>query len=83
MRAMGFAATSRRVQELEKRVAVSKAAGDIVFELTDAELINELEGRPIVVGAGLAPSVVEDARKLIRDELFWGTPARARAVLLI
>jgi 8-oxo-dGTP pyrophosphatase MutT (NUDIX family) len=72
LRAMGFAATSRRVQEIEKRITVSKAAGDIVFELTDAELINELEGRPIVVGAGLAPAVVEDARKLIRDELFLG-----------
>lgn len=76
LRAMGFLATSRKSRALERRAAreeVSKVAEEIVFELTDGEIIDALLNRPVVTGAGLSHEVVKDARILIRDKLYLGT----------
>lgn len=73
LQAMGFAATSRRVQQLEKKSVVRKAVGDVVFEITDPEIIDAIENRVIVTGARTTQAMVTDARNLIRDQVYLGS----------
>ena len=66
---MGFAATSRRVTDMEKeygRVDVRKAVS-ARFELEDREIIDSIENRVVRTGAGTLAATVEDTRRLTRD----------------
>jgi len=69
---MGFNATARRVTDMEKKVQVRKAAGDVRFELTDDELIQAIDDRVIFVTARTSAAVIENVRRLIRDFIILG-----------
>ena len=80
LNAMGFTARfpSKRFLEVAKsadfdfRLPVVKAAGDLVFELTDEEIRSALQDRAIEHGAGITEQVIKDGRKIVRDEMFLG-----------
>jgi hypothetical protein len=67
LHAMGFRASGRRYA-----ATVRKAAGDIVFELTDQELIAALQERAREVGRGLTPTMLGDFRNMVRDRMVLG-----------
>jgi len=67
LHAMGFRASGRRYD-----ATVRKAAGDIVFELTDEELIAALQERAREVGRGLTPTMLGDFRNMVRDRMVLG-----------
>ena len=65
-RAIGFDIASRNLGDLDPRR--SKQVG--AFELTDEELIAALEDRVVRYGAGITRATIEDARRIIRDEMY-------------
>jgi hypothetical protein len=78
LQSLGFSATSRRVEEMQKQATASKtlvqkAAGDVVFEITDQEITDAIGNRITVVGATTTQAQVLDARNMIRDEVYLGT----------
>lgn len=68
-RALGFDVRSRKVDKLD--TAFSKAT-PIEFSLTDEEIISQLENRVYRFGSGITAAVIEDARKIIKEELYLG-----------
>jgi hypothetical protein len=72
LQAMGFSASSRRVEDLRQKTEVKKAAGDIVFEITDQEITDVIENRIIVQGTATSEAVIQDARRQIRDRVYLG-----------
>lgn len=67
LHAMGFRASGRRYE-----AAVRKAADDIVFELTDEEVLAALHERAREVGRGLTPTMLGDFRNMVRDRMVLG-----------
>lgn len=66
---MGFEAS---VVDNRRRTVAKAAADPIIFELSDPEIIAALEERARIVGAGLTPAMLGDARRLVRDKMVFG-----------
>ena len=66
-RGLGFEVKSNVVDAL-----LAAKADPVKFELTDQEIIAQLEGRVTRFGRDLSAEVIEDARDIIRDEMFLG-----------
>ena len=56
----------------QKKVAVQKAAGDIVFEITDSEITDAIENRVSLTSALTTHAMIDDARRQIRDRVYLG-----------
>jgi len=80
LNAMGFNARlpARRRLDVGKsadfdfRLPVAKAAGDLVFELTDEEIRSALQDRAVEHGAGITEQIINDSRKIVREKMYLG-----------
>lgn len=70
LRSFGVRSKSLRLEDFSRRYTASKAPTDLVFELTDEEVIWMLDNRGIQFGQGITEQTIRDARAIIREEVY-------------
>jgi len=73
LRSMGYNGSSVLVERAQKRIEVKKGFFDkVIYELTDAEILNQLENREVLFGRGISRDTILDARGMVKSDIFLG-----------
>lgn len=72
LRTLGVKATSRKVLDVYKKTTVKKEADELVFNLNDFETSEYIENRELFLGALITLDIIDDARKLVKKDIYMG-----------